>query len=300
MKTTLMKWIAVLVLSFISSFANAQWDNWNILTFESTDTFYKHLIVIDTVSHPGNKWQVGAPHKATFTSGYMSPSAIVTDTLNPYPVNDTSVFILKIPTIRVPCHTTGAELQDVIFYYRLDIDSHLTASLEISTDSGMNWVNTKDSLPPGLHWDDTAISLSVSTPGWATFALLASSPLYSIDTFFLRFSIISDSVFSNKDGWIIDNIEIAYICEGAVGEVLNPNLITIYPNPSHGKIYLNTDKMRGEDATITIYDMQGKEVYKTNEKSANDYLNLQLPAGAYTLRYAAGQEYCIKRLIITR
>ncbi|HEY0030587.1 MAG TPA: hypothetical protein VGC65_07505, partial [Bacteroidia bacterium] len=47
-------------------------------------------LYIDTISNPGNVWQIGPPQKNTFTGAVSSPNVIVTDTLNYYPVNDTS------------------------------------------------------------------------------------------------------------------------------------------------------------------------------------------------------------------
>ena len=60
------------------------------ITFDNA--VYKEAIEIDTVHYHHNIWQVGAPHKSVFTSAQSLPNAIVTDTANPVPPNDTSVF----------------------------------------------------------------------------------------------------------------------------------------------------------------------------------------------------------------
>ncbi|MFI5135825.1 MAG: hypothetical protein ACHQD9_08235 [Chitinophagales bacterium] len=60
------------------------------ITFETPDS----LLKIDTTA--GNIWEIGRPHKIFFDSAYSLPNAIVTDTLNPYPINNFSTFTIKI------------------------------------------------------------------------------------------------------------------------------------------------------------------------------------------------------------
>ena len=56
-------------------------------------------IEIDT-SNAGNIWQIGQPDKAIFDSAFSAPNAIVTDTVNYYPINDSSSFILMFELLR--------------------------------------------------------------------------------------------------------------------------------------------------------------------------------------------------------
>ena len=60
------------------------------ITFEvpSTDIFIN--------PDSGNLWQIGKPHKVFFSSAHHGSKAIITDTLNTYPPNDTSSFIYTI------------------------------------------------------------------------------------------------------------------------------------------------------------------------------------------------------------
>src|SRR5690348_2572222 len=57
-----------------------------------------HNLRIDT-SQANNLWQVGKPSKIVFNSAYSIPSAIVTDTINPYPPNNISSFTICEPLI---------------------------------------------------------------------------------------------------------------------------------------------------------------------------------------------------------
>src|SRR5438105_2261192 len=56
------------------------------------DTTYRNIVTIDTLSNLNNIWRVGHPNKTVFTSAHSSPRVIATDTLNTYPINDTSSF----------------------------------------------------------------------------------------------------------------------------------------------------------------------------------------------------------------
>lgn len=265
----------------------------------SSLTDYHPFISIDsTNSH--NVWQVGKPNKAIFTSAYTPPNAIVTDTVGHYPANDGSIFILKLPGY-YPFFGAPLSIDFISFYYQLDIDSGDIARVEISEDSGHNWFNPLDTLPSIYWWAtwlaDTPV-FSQSTIGWKRFVLERQMFYSAPDSVLMRFTFISDDIDSVRDGWMIDHMEFVYSFEG-VSLLQNPNLISVYPNPSKGNIYIHTTKQYA-DAKLTIYNTLGQEVYHTESPPQNGYLNLPLPSGSYTLKYFGGDEYCVKRIIITK
>lgn len=61
------------------------------ITFENV---FSNLY-IDTIQ-PNNIWQIGRPQKILLDSSDTKPNAIITDTINAYPINNTSSFIVKI------------------------------------------------------------------------------------------------------------------------------------------------------------------------------------------------------------
>lgn len=259
------------------------------------DTCYRQTLFIDTVNYHHNLWQVGKPHKVNFDSAYIysQPNVIVTDTLNPYSANDTSVFFLKIPLL-----SDGWPLSQVDFMYRTDIDSGEMIKVELSSDTLLQWKDAiTDTLPYGLSRNLYDTVFRRFTPDWEWFPLHRSWPPhpYSNDTVIMKFTFISDSVGPGKDGWMIDYIHLSYYWE-SVPLFQNPTLITLFPNPSHGNIYLHTDKPN-KDATITIHNLQGQQVY-SGIAPFNGYLNMQLPNGVYTLRYSDDEEYCVKQVVI--
>ncbi len=236
-----------------------QWSANNIITFDPGDTLYPHLISIDTINYHHNIWQIGKPNKTVFTSALSLPNAIVTDTLNPYPTNDTSAFILKMPFL-VPITGWGlAPTYRLQFSYQLKKDSNSIARLEVSQDNGMNWYNTKDTLPSDFWWDSWwTPNLSDTTTDWTIFEInVDTNPFAITDTFLFRFTFISDSVFAHKDGWIIDNIGLNYYVEG-IPILKNTNLIDIYPNPTTTSLTITSSNAINQ---ITITNLLGQTIY---------------------------------------
>jgi len=84
------KLLFLLVCSLISFGALAQnASTADSCNFETPCT----LVVMDSAS---GIWQIGPPQKAIFDSAYSLPNALVTDTLNTYPVNQECYFDVDI------------------------------------------------------------------------------------------------------------------------------------------------------------------------------------------------------------
>ena len=62
--------------------------------FDGADTnvWSSLFVVIDSDSN--NVWQIGKPQKIIFDSAATAPNVIVTDTVNYYPPNNNSIFIV--------------------------------------------------------------------------------------------------------------------------------------------------------------------------------------------------------------
>lgn len=237
-----MKKILALFLSFVSLSLTAQ--NMDTLDFETTDT----LVVIDT-SQTNNIWQKGTPSKSHFNSAYSGYRAIVTDTLNSYPINNISSFTLGF--------TLYGGQPNISFNHRFDTDSlHDGGYVEISNDSGKTWLlladttfldgvnhyfysrhgletsnfyGVNDSLPGGK------IGFSGQSRNWI-FSVI-SFPCYAWKKPFelmLRFTFVSDSISENRDGWMIDQIIIDNTgeCSSLDEQNLLPQL-EAYPNPAN-------------------------------------------------------------------
>lgn len=303
-----MKLIITFIALVLYNTANAQYIFEH--TFESPKNIYKDRFIIDTVNNPNNIWQIGEPQKATFSSAHSYPNAIVTDTADTYPANDTSVFYFKVVSYNppgLPQHWYA--LVGFSFNYRLDIDAGEIAKVEISTDSGTHWVDLMaEDTTYDITWGIAKPDLSQSTNGWQFFEVqffswgdkMKSYPHYiTRDTTLVRFTFISDSTDTGKDGWMMDNFRTYNVTE-SIEAIANNNLISIYPNPAGNYIYIKSNYNYYAKPEVVIYNQQGQEVYATKELPISGYLHVNLPAGMYTLIYSTGTEKAVKQLVIRK
>jgi hypothetical protein len=302
-----MKKILTILLTLLAINAHAQY-YWNE-SFEAPNDGYRSHFIMDT-THSNNKWQIGRPHKVVFdsASAYSMPNVIVTDTLNPFPANDTSVFIIQH-------YYTSTHALTLDFMYKLDIDTGINATLEISGDRGLNWINpiTQDTTYM-FYWGGPKPRLDTSTATWQHFQLglspwasAISGGSYSFphyrtsDTILFRFTLISNSDTVHKDGWMMDNFSLQNApMEGFVNEINNNNLIIIYPVPSAGQLFVFAKEANPAPATITIYNTNGHSLYTSQATDATSILDLNLPNGNYYLKYTTASAYAIKNFIIQR
>lgn len=90
--------IALLSFNALWMFAQVDKDTtWEFFRFDSSNIYLQ----IDTTSS-NNIWQVGQPSKTFFDSAYSPVNAIVTDTINSYPVNNHSAFDIYIGEFNNP------------------------------------------------------------------------------------------------------------------------------------------------------------------------------------------------------
>jgi len=290
-----MRKLLVLLFCTFSLSLNAQWGLYNSITFDSGDVLYPIAISIDNIHYPHNLWQIGQPAKTVFTSAYSFPNAIVTDTLNPVRPSDTSVFLLKAPG------NIGMPIEEMMFYYQMNIDTTGSyGKIEISGNMGATWLNLADSVPYNFLWYTTP-NLNHSTAGWQTLTLFRNlTSAYIPDTLLFRFTFISDTGTSPHDGWMIDNIGIEYWYTSGIAQLNDPHLVSLYPNPSKGNMYLQVNGTISKDGYAVVYDMQGNEVFRTTISATENYLSLPLPSGNYILKYFSPDEYCTKPISIIR
>lgn len=198
------------------------------------------------------------------------------------------------------------------FYYKLDIDSLSTATIEVSGDRGANWIDImKEDTTYMFYWVGPKPRFDTSTIGWSLFELNMDTwsssfpgsasvfPLYrTSDTVIYRFTFTSgeDSTV-HRDGWMMDNF-IAFNSSrvSMVGTVANTSL-HISPNPTTGTINMHPSFTITPTDKIVIYNMQGQQVYET-VPSVKMPMNLPLPDGVYTMKYFGSQSVATDRVVI--
>lgn len=206
------------------------------------------------LSIPGNNnsWQVCTPSKTHFTSSYSLPQAILTDSVGSYAINDTSSFIFKFITYD---YCMCAPI--ISGYYKIDSDTLKDfGRIEFSLDYGSTWLDAlSDSVVPQIDWITEKPVLTGRIQEWRHFSGYLPWDLIG-DTVYYRFTFISDSIQTNQDGWILDNLALIDHIE-SYNDSESSDKTLIYPNPATNFITVSS-KFLKENINISIYDIHGR------------------------------------------
>ncbi len=265
--------------------------------FEGPVTAYTIPVYIDTADTAHvNTWQIGPPQKTIFNSAATSPNVIVTDTLNTYPIGDTSVFTIGFK----PSLWASWGVLAIRWAQKLDMDhAHDWGVVEYSIDSGNTWENIfANPFVYNLYGFQTANVDTIDTGFcaftgtdttwrdiWLCFGL---SSVSDIDTMLLRFTIMTDTVDSMKEGWMIDNFmaHITYAHTVAKDPFHNTE-IRVYPNLSAGIVNIEAPAVKQFHITeyLGVINMAGKVVKEYRNIPTKYYIDLSdQPPGLYYLK----------------
>jgi hypothetical protein len=268
----------IISLSFIVVFSlviNAQITDYFLLDFEHLPTIQQHL-TIDSISNPDNSWEIGKPNKSFFTEALSLPNAIVTDTINSYPTNDSSVFIITHYANYgfVYGHTAVLNGQ-----YKVDCDSlNDFGRIEFSPDNGISWIDLiHDTINPPPIWGSEK-PLLTGISNWTFFSVdLAHMGFeYELgDTVFFRFTFLSDEIENNRNGLMFDDISFGDFVEGIKLSDINDFNSKIFPNPSNQQITIEFDNKDMDEYNLQIVDINGKVILK-KERLKQNQINIDL------------------------
>lgn len=227
------------------------------------DTISKYFYIDTTQSN--NIWQLGTPSKTIFNTAYSPPLALVTDTLNTYPNNNTSSFSFTV--------WTNCNWFSIFFWHKIHTDSLEDGGIiEYSIDGGTTWNNIINSGYTlwNFYSNSDTISSNSNKPGFTgTYNWISSGfdgPVLN-NTVEYRFTFTSDSINNNKDGWIIDDISISGIMVG-INEVIENSTIQVFPNPTSDFISVKiSETTRFEE--LAIKDILGRTIVTTNHATIN-------------------------------
>jgi hypothetical protein len=311
--------ILLLTISLTTIQSFAQWTEfvWDIITLEETSEYLK----IDTSGQ--NIWQIGEPSKVFFDSAYSINNAIVTDTLNDYPLNNNSYFELKIGEFNYNYYFPYDVFIEI--KHKFDTDTLKDGGfITVSYDEGLTWMNVindtsgfwditpYNGMSSGLNLyteNDTLYNgeygFSGNSAGWVTtwftwhIMPVKSNREFLGDTMFVRFNFISDNVENSKEGWMIDDIKLYSV---DLGGGINENAkldFKISPNPFSETAIINLNDYRVID--LSLFDIQGKLLrqnkYFNNQSVVINRENLK--AGIYFVKIATDDNLIgIKKLVI--
>ena len=282
-------YLAILLLVFSVRYSTAQY---YYQYFDGADTSVWNSVRITVDPDSSNVWQIGPPQKIIFSSASTQPNVIVTDTINYYPVNDTSRFIAK-----VWLNFGNWGIFALQWKQKLDMDTAFDGGIiEYSTDTGNTWVNVfnnpyvynfygydttnVDTLSGGEY----AFSGTDSTwrDIWLCFDLSWLQQYAPSDTVLFRFTLLSDSVNNNKEGWMIDNMIAHITFIHTVKDINQTDYLNIYPNPTNGVVNIAAEKMMG------FHIIEHMELINSQGMVVEQWKNLPTKFWFETGKYAAG------------
>ncbi len=278
----------VLTLATLISYSQEYWD-YNI-DFEDTSQFFR--IEFDTI-FSNNTWQIGSPQKSSFNSAYSPPNVIVTDTINPYPSNDTSVFYIT--------HVTndgflwgGFYFPHTVIvsgYYKSDTDSlNDYGLLEFTPDKGETWIDLVNDTAYSqyLQWQTPKPVLTGTVHEWTYFYVNIADLGYVFnfqigDTVIFKFTFISDSVFDSLDGLMFDNLHFEDWWESIEEKKYELINSFTFPNPATHEVTVEFNNPQFSKTELTVYNSLGIPVIILEDlKSDKTTLNLyNLRSGLY-------------------
>jgi Secretion system C-terminal sorting domain len=246
-----------LVLSLRAQITSTQY-------FDGTDS---QPLTVTTDS--GNVWQIGQPQKTLFNAAASVPNVLITDTLNPYPANADAAAVVSY------LFSMNQGIMAMQWKQKLDLDSLTDGGfVEYSTDNGSTWVNAfnnpyvynfygydstnVDTLPNGqigftgtdTTWRDIWICFDASYFIQFQTALL------------LRLRLVSDSVSSNREGWMVDNMIEHLTIFHTAGLDPQPVYMRVYPTLTTGIVTIEMQKLQEYHVieSIEIFSADGKLV----------------------------------------
>lgn len=229
--------------------------------FDGQDTSIQNAVIIKLDTSSSNVWQIGPPQKNIFNSAFSTPNSLMTDTINNYPINTTSSFTFGIR----PFQIQGGILV-LQWMQQLDMDKGGDGGIiEFSVDSGRTWDNVFNN--PFVYSfygfnssnQDTIIatgdySFSGTDSTWRNIWLCYDiSWLSFTDSLTVRFTMKSDSVNTNKEGWIIDNLLVSQTLIHTITEKKQEKYMEVSPIPTSGIVNISCKKM---DSFHIIQELQ--------------------------------------------
>ncbi|MCH2044319.1 MAG: T9SS type A sorting domain-containing protein [Saprospiraceae bacterium] len=126
---------------------------------------------------------------------------------------------------------------------------------------------------------------------------------YGNRAFELRYVLCTDSVQTNQEGWVIDDVVVSMYVQGgsSVKRTVEATYLEVYPNPSTGLI--NIDIVQNNDVgsieSIQVFSNDGRLVQSYESIPNKSLINLEdLPKGVYYLKVQTTKQSELKKIIL--
>ncbi|HIL86867.1 MAG TPA: T9SS type A sorting domain-containing protein, partial [Candidatus Marinimicrobia bacterium] len=217
---------------------------------------------------------------------YTSPDTSITDSPNGnYSNNEYSVIELSNSV-----NLSDASYAELSFNAKWHTESGYDyIQVEISTDNGQSWIPQCGKYTKiGSDTHENAIDEPLYDglqESWVNETISLSD--YLNNEIKIRFKLVSDNS-QRRDGFYFDDLKINIISSNLSINSIDNIPVQFYPNPAEEKVFINTTLT---NYNITIYNILGKQIFRTIGNSGNTTINLSsLPHGIFLLKLNNGKK----------
>lgn len=212
----------------------------------------------------GSRWQIGSPQKPVFTSAFSAPNVISTDTIQSYSPSDTSSFTISYVLAFIPL------ISFMSGNYMVNSDSLQDyCKMELSPDNGVTWIDLVNDTTYAnqILWQNSKPVFTGNSNGWTSFSVDISQLFFTFnlsqgDTVLWRCTFYSDSIQTNKDGIMFDNLSIYSWVNGINEWEFTRVTSRIFPSPSCEQITIIPSERKEISFELLIYNSTGNNVLK--------------------------------------
>lgn len=301
-----MKTLLLYLLTLIAPICSAQIYRSGDIEGKDSCDFMSGCSIVQLDVSAQNIWNIGQPNKLVFTGGKNDSMCLFTDTSLHYKENISSSFQVYA-TVKNGDYNYLDGNALLSFWHKLNTDTLKDGGfIEISYDSGITWVNVlNDSFnfeayhadqlgynmyhsSQKLYNGESGFSGSINEWTYVEIPLIRYILVFTKSHTRIRFNFISDSIPSQKEGWMIDDIKLSHVqLHGGLSQLdKSTNTLSVYPNPCSDQITV-TSIQENFNGTLSIFNMEGKmmQTYALPEtRSVRVDVNA-LQEGIYTLLY---------------
>lgn len=278
--------------------------------FDGNDTIPSESMTtwLDTIMD--STWQIGPPQKIIFDSSYSSPNVIITDTINPYPNSDTSMFYISTPAF------LQGGLYALRWTQKLDLDTNDMGRVEVLIDDGVNYYWDPISFNSGtsclysfygflnqnMGYTDSSYNDGFigRDSTWRDIWLCFNSNCFT-DSVTFRFILESDAEHNNGDGWMMDNFIFSETWTHTIKENSSYKNFRLAENPTSTIVQiLGSESSQVKDiVSVIIYNSKGERVKTISKPSSDGRIKVDdLSTGAYIMKIHHQSGLEVHRVII--
>ena len=183
---------------------------------------------------------------------------------------------------------------------KLDLDSLADfGGVEFSVDDGISWYDAFDNPYVYNFYGFDVNNVAYMPSGYQAFT--AQDTLWKNvwlcfdlswmgqfgDTVEFRYTLYSDSIQTQREGWMIDNMLAHYTQVHTLPEIEQDAYMTVFPNPVSDRVYISTKKAKGFHIIeqMDLINEQGRIVESWQNVPTKFFIDIgDHPVGMYHLK----------------